>query len=60
MIVAVVVLVAGNVAIGAERGGVEVVAVAIEMILGVIFVPGNMIFGAELFGAFPSKGFELE
>jgi len=51
------VLVAGEVAIFAERSDVEPIAVSIEVALGGIVVPFDLIFGAKLVGLLPSFRF---
>ena len=55
-----VVLIAGELAVFAERGEVEVVAVAIEAILSEVLVVFDAIFGAELAGFGPGACFDFE
>ena len=59
MVEAGVVLVTGEVADVAKRGGVEPVAVAVEVVFGVIFIPLDGVAVAELVGFGPGAGFNL-
>lgn len=58
MIFAGVILIAGELAIGAERYGMEPVAVSINVIFGDIFVPSYIVGFTEIFGLLP--GFRLD
>lgn len=60
VIFAFVVLVASNVTDRAKRGRIEVIAVAVEMILGEILVPFDVIFWTEFFGFIPGERFDFE
>lgn len=60
VVVAGVVLVTGELAVLTERGEVEVIAVAIEVIFGKILIVFGAIFGAEFFGFGPGAGLDLE
>ena len=54
------ILVAGELAVFAERNDVEPVAVSVEVIFGEIFIPFNLISGAELFSFGPGFGFDAD
>ena len=60
MIIALIILITSNIAIWTKRCSREVVAVAIEVILGKIFIPLNAIFATEAAGLFPSEGLDFE
>ena len=60
MVVAAVVLIAGELAVFTERGEVEIVAITIKAILGEIFVIFEVIFFTEVFSFRPGLGFDLE
>jgi len=60
MIEAGVILIAGKVAVFAERGDVEPVAVSIEMILGEVLVPFDAVLCAEFVCFGPSVGFDSQ
>ena len=60
VIVAAVVLIAGELTVLAERGVVEIITVAVESILGKIFVVFEAVFFAEVFSFRPGLGFDLE
>ena len=60
MIVAAVVLIAGELAVFTERGEVEIVAITIKAILGEIFVIFEVIFFTEVFSFRPGLGFDFE
>lgn len=55
-----VILVAGEVAVWTEGGLIEIVAIAVETILGVVFVPFDVIVGGEFFGLLPGERFDLD
>jgi hypothetical protein len=54
------ILVAGELAVFTERNKVEPVAIGIEVVLGEIFVPIDVIGGAKLFGLVPGFGFDAD
>ena len=60
VVVAAVVLIAGELAVFTERGEVEIVAITIKAILGEIFVVFEAVFFAEVFSFRPGLGFDLE
>ncbi len=60
VVVAAVVLIAGELAVFTERGEVEIVAITIKAILGEIFVVFEAVFFAEVFSFRPGLGFNLE
>lgn len=55
-----VVLVAGELAIFAERDDVEPVAVGVEVVFGVIFVPFDAVGSAERLGLGPGFGLDAD
>ncbi len=55
-----VILVAGELAVFAERSVVEVIAVAVEAVFGEIFVVFDAIFGAEFLCFSPGARFDFE
>lgn len=60
VVIAATILIAGELAALAERGVMEVIAVAIEAIFGEIFVVCDCVFLTEFFGFCPSFGFDFE
>ena len=60
MIVAPVVLIAGKLAVFTERRIVEIVAVAIDVIFGEVFVVGNLIVVAEFASLRPGLRLDFE
>ena len=54
------VLVAGEVAVGAEGFLMEPIAVGVEVVLDEILVPDDVVFGGKLFGLLPGGRFDFE
>ena len=60
MIERVGILIAGKLAVFTERSKVKPIAVAVEAILGEIFIIWDIVIGAELAGALPGARFDFD
>ncbi len=58
MIVARIVLIAGKLAVFAERNHMKPVAVSVEVVFGKILIPFDAILSAEIVGFLPSFGLD--
>ena len=54
------ILITGELAIFAERSEMEPVAVGVEVIFGMVFVPFYLVFAAKDLSLFPSFGFDAK
>ena len=60
MIFAGAILIAGELAVGAERDGMKPVAIGVDMVFGDVFVPVNVVVFTKVFGFLPSFGLDAD